>query len=206
MWFKASGMPIEYIYTNAAEKYSDVAIDTIKMQMTPPAEGAQADPMMNQQMQMMAVMYGPDMTFRMAAPNDKQMLFTMGGRAEQMERAINVAQGRGTVLANEATLKQGLANLPANRFAEFHLDVKQIMPMVMMMAAMSGSGQPGAAPPAAANDAPPVSFSTSAEASTFRADMVMPSASVKVLVDSLAPMLFRQQHIIEDSEPPGDEF
>ena len=91
---KAWGMPVQYVQTPAAETYSGVDVDTIKMQMTPPAEGTEADPMMAQQMQMMAMMYGPDMTFRVAAPTGKQVLFTMGGGAELMERAINVAGQR----------------------------------------------------------------------------------------------------------------
>ena len=33
----AFGMPLKYVYTSAAEKYSDVDIDTIKMKITPVA-------------------------------------------------------------------------------------------------------------------------------------------------------------------------
>ncbi|NIA07041.1 MAG: hypothetical protein GWP14_05310 [Actinobacteria bacterium] len=202
MWAKASGMPVEYVYTSAAETYSDVEIDTIKMQITPPAEGAQADPKMAQQMQMMAMMYGPDMTFRMAAPTDKQMLFTMGGGSELMERAINVAQGKGSVLAEESAIKQGAANLPANRFAEAYLDLSQVMPMIMML---TMGGQSGSMP-SAATATPPVSFSCSAEANTFRADMVLPSATVKSLVEAIGPMIMSPGMAPGGGEPPDEEF
>ena len=196
IWAQMSGMPVEYVYTSAAETCSDVQVDTIKMQMT---EGAPADPMMAQQMQMAAMMYGPDMTFRMAAPTDKEVLFTMGGGAELMERAINVAQGRGSVLANEAAMKQGTTYLPTNRFAEAHLDISQVMPMLMMVA----MGQPGAMPAGAAVT-PPVSFSCSAETNTLRADMVLPAATVRGFMDVVGPMMM--QGMGSGGGPPDEEF
>ena len=196
IYFQASGMPADYIYNSAAETVSGVDVDTIKIQMS---EEAAADPMMAQQMQMMAMMYGPDMTFRMAAPSKKQLLFTMGGGAELMERAINVAQGHGSMLANGEAIKQAGTNLPAKRFAEFHLDLNQLVPMMMMFA----MGQPGAAP-TGATAAPPVSFSCSAEANTLRADMVLHSATVKSLIEAMGPMM--RQQMGPGAEPPDEEF
>ncbi|MCK4851102.1 MAG: hypothetical protein KAT11_07115, partial [Phycisphaerae bacterium] len=82
-WMESFGIPLKYIYTPAAENYSGVDIDTIKMEMTPPEAGAEPDPTAQQMQMMMAqqmqMMYGPDMSFRLAAPNDKQVLFVMGG-------------------------------------------------------------------------------------------------------------------------------
>ena len=202
----AWGMPMEYVYTSAAEAYSDVQIDTVKMQINPPAEGAEPDPMMAQQMQMMAVIYGPDMTFRVAAPTDKQMLFTVGGGSELMERAINVAQGNGSDLADQPKLKQAAASLPANRFAEAHLDIGQVMPMIMMLAMAGGGGQPGAMPPGSSMQSPPISLSCSADTHTFRTDVVVPSATIKSLVEAIGPMMFQGGMGPGGSEPPGEEF
>ena len=195
LYSRASGMPVEYMYTGAAETCSGVEVDTIKMQMT---EDAAADPMIAQQMQMVAMMYGPDMTFRMAAPTDGQILYTMGGGAELMERAINVAQGHGSSLASEASIRKATSDLPAERFAEFHLDLSQVMPMMMMLA----MGQPGAGPSGA--PAPPISFSCSAETNTLRADMVLHAATVRGLVEAVGPMIMQQRG--GPVLPPDEEF
>ena len=199
---QAFGLPMSFVCSSAAETCSGVEVDTIKMQITPPAEGAEPNPMLAQQMQMMAMMYGPDMTFRMSAPTDKQVLFTMGGGSELMERAILVAQGHGSALSDEAKIKQAAAILPADRFAEAHLDLSQVMPMIMMLAMAGGAGQ-SAGMPTGAIEAPPVSFSCSAEMNTFRSDMVLHSATIKSLVETLAPMM---QQRMGPGGPPDEEF
>ncbi len=183
MWTKAYGMPLDFIYTSAAENYSGVDIDTYKMQITPPEPGVELDPMMVQQMQVLPMMYGPDMTFRLAAPNEKQVLFVMGG-AGRMERAINVAQGNGSVLADDPRIIQAAAKLPANRFAEAHLDLTQVVPMIGMFATMAGAGGMPAAAPGQVSDAPLISFSASAEDSALRVDIVVPAETVRSLVSS----------------------
>lgn len=214
-WMESFGVPAKYIHTSAAENYSGVDIDTIKMEIAPPEIDENADPQVqqmqmimmaqHQQMQtMMPMMYGPDMSFRLAAPDDKQVLFVMGGSG-RMERAINVAQGNGSVLADDPRIAQAVAKLPASRFAEGHLDLGQVVPMMGMFAAMAG-GPP--MPPTQTPVTPPVSFSTSAEPNTLRADMVVPSESVGTLVQTF--MAMRMQMIggpsrIED-HAPGDDF
>ncbi|MCK4850138.1 MAG: hypothetical protein KAT11_02245 [Phycisphaerae bacterium] len=188
------GPPMDFVYTSAAESYSGVDIDTIKMQITPPEPAAEDDPMaqqmqmmMAQQMQMMAMMYGPDMTFRLAAPNEKQVLFVMGG-AGRMERAINVAQGNGSVLADDPRIIQAAAKLPAKRFAEAHLDLTQVVPMLGMFASMAGVGDIPAAPPGQAPNAPLISFSASAEDNAVRVDLVVPAETVRNLISSFSAM------------------
>ena len=212
MWSKGFGAPIEYVYTSAGENYSGVEIDTIKMVITPPEPPAEDDPMamqkqmmMAQQMQMLPMMYGPDMTFRMAAPNDKQVLFVMGGSG-RMERAINVAQGNGTVLADSPKIAQAVAKLPANRFAEFHLDLGQVVPMIGMFASMAG----GPAMPAAEAPATPlISWSVSAEANALRVDMVVPSETVRMLVQTAMAMqmqMMQQQMESGGQAEPSEDF
>ena len=201
---QSTGGPLmDMIYTSAAENYSGVDIDTIKLQMTPPEPPAEDDPMAPQkqmmaaqQMQMMAMMYGPDMTFRMAAPNDKQVLFVMGGSG-RMEQAINVAQGNGSVLADDPKIAQAAAKLPANRFAEAHLDLGQVVPMIGMFVAMAG-GPP--MPPAQAPVAPPISFSTTAQTNTLRADVVVPSETIGSLVQTFMAM---KMQMMQQQGGPG---
>lgn len=185
MWSKAFGTPLDFIYSRAAENYSGVDIDTYKMQITPPEPGAQPDPVTAQQMQMLPMLYGPDMTFRLAAPNDEQVLFVMGG-AGRMERAINVAQGNGSVLANNRKIMAAAGKLPANRFAEAHLDLGQVLPMIGMLAAMSGGGGGGmsATPGGQDLDTPLISFSASAEDNALRMDLVVPAKTVRTLTNS----------------------
>ncbi len=206
MWIKLVDAPLNFVYTSAGESYSGVDIDTIKMQMTPPEPPAEDDPlaqqkqmMMAQQMQMMPMLFGPDMTFRLAAPNEKQVLFVMGG-AGRMERAINVAQGHGSVLADDAKIIQAAAKLPADRFAEAHLDLGQVVPMIGMFAAMAGGPAP-TTPAGQAPVAPPISFSASAENNALRVDLVVPSESISTLVQSF--MAMRMQMMQQRGGPGG---
>ncbi len=199
------GPAMAFVYTTAAENYSDVDIDTIKMEITPPEPPAEDDPMaqqkqmiMAQQMQMMPMMFGPDMTFRLAAPNDKQILLVMGG-AGRMERAINVAQGNGSVLADDPRIAQAVAKLPSDRFAEAHLDLGQVVPMIGMFAAMAGGPPPTA--PAQAPVTPPISFSATAENNALRVDLVVPSESIGTLVQSF--MAMRMQMMQQRGGPGG---
>ncbi len=198
MWTKAFGTPLDFIYTSAAENYSGVDIDTYKMQITTPEPGTQTNPILAQQMQVLPMMYGPDMTFRLAAPNEKQVLFVMGG-AGRMERAINVAQGNGSVLADDPRIIQATAKLPANRFAEAHLDLVQVAPMIGMLSAMAGAGGMPAAAPSQAPDAPLISFSASAENNTLQVDLVVPSKTISTLITSFMPTKIRHAE-------PSDNF
>ena len=208
MWIKLFDAPLKFVYTSAAENYSGVDIDTIKMEITGPEAGVVDDPMMVRQMQpTMAMMYGPDMTFRLAAPNEKQVLFVIGGSG-RMERAINVAQGNGSVLADDARITQAVANLPADRFAEAHLDLSQLMPMMMMIwmmrSTMTGDGGMGAVPPAQPGDTPLISFSVSAEKNILRADMVVPTEAIKPLFEMFMHTSIRVP-IEGGGHPPGFE-
>ncbi len=214
-WAQALGAPaINFVYTTAAENYSDVDIDTIKIDITASEVDPDADPqtqqmqmMMSQQMQMMPkMMFGPDMTFRLAAPNDKQVLMVIGGSG-RMQRAINVAQGNGSVLADDPKIIQAATKLPAKRFAEAHLDLVQVVPMIGMFVSMMG-GPP--MPPAQAPEAPPISFSTSAQPNTLRADMVVPSETVGTLVQTFMGI---QMQMMQQGGPgmgpqtePSEEF
>jgi hypothetical protein len=210
-WMESFGIPIKYIYTPAAENYSGVDIDTIKMEIIPPEAGAEPDPAAQQMQMMMAqqmqMMYGPDMTFRLAAPNEKQVLFVMGGSG-RMERAINVAQGHGSVLADDPKIIQAAAKLPANRFAEAHLDLGQVVPMIGMFAAMAG-GPPPTTPPGQAPVAPPISFSASAEDNALRVDLVVPSETIRTLVQTFMAMqmqMMQQGGPGGPAEEPSEEF
>ena len=144
-------------------------------------------------MKMMTLMYGPDMTFRLAAPNDKQVLFVMGGSG-RMERAINVAQGNGSVLADDPKIIQAAAKLPANRFAEAHLDLGQVLPMVATFTGMPATGQ--------IPQAPPISFSASAEDNTLRVDLVVPSETIRTLVQTFMAI---QMQMMQQRGGPGGQ-
>ncbi len=159
---------------------------------------AQQKQMMAQQMQMLPMLYGPDMTFRLAAPNEKQVLFVMGGSG-RMQRAINVAQGNGSVLADDPKIIRAAAKLPADRFAEAHLDLGQVVPMIGMFAAMAG-GPPPTAPAAQAPVAPPISFSASAEDNALRVDLVVPSETIRTLVQTFMAM---QMQMMQQQGGPG---
>lgn len=186
---KSSGMPVKYMYTSGAEEYGGVQIDTVKMELNAPAE---ADEMTEQEQmqammaqQMMGMMLGPEMMVRMATPSKDQVLLTMGGGAENMERAINVVKGRGTALADMESVKLAGQSLPANRFAEAHLDLTQLMPMMMMFMGGMGGGEMPSGPE---GGAVPISMSASTEADTLRADLVVPTASVKALIEMAMQM------------------
>ena len=192
---KSSGVPINYVYTAGAEEYGGVQIDTLKMEITEAEEGSELTD--EQQMQMMAaqqsfgMIFGPEMLMRMAATDEKHVVLSMGGGVEGMERVINTAKGRGTLLAEAGNLKQAAESLPKNRFAEMHLDLTQVMPMMMMGMAMAMGGQMDEPMPSVGPEAGvlPISMSVSAEANTLRADLVVPTASIKAMVEMIEGMM-----------------
>ena len=104
-----------------------------------------------------------------------------------MERAINVAKGRGSTLDQMENVKLASQSLPANRFAEAHLDLTQLMPMMMMMA-MGAAGMQGQMPSPPEGGAVPISMSASAQTNTLRADLVVPTASIKALMEMAMQM------------------
>ncbi len=121
---------VQLIYTDAAESYAGVGIDTIAIRL---ADTGQDNPPANEAMQVMRVLpmvIGPDMSIRIAAPTDAQVLLIVGGGFERAERVINVANGHGSSLADYPKMAKARATMPSNRIAEIYLDFGSIFSMV----------------------------------------------------------------------------
>ncbi|MCK4850535.1 MAG: hypothetical protein KAT11_04245 [Phycisphaerae bacterium] len=177
---------VKLIYTDAVESYAGVNIDTIAIRL---ANGGQDNPPTNEAMRVMQVLpmvIGADMSIRIAAPTEDQVLVIIGGGFERAERVINVANGHGSSLADYPKITEALAAMPPNRIAEVHQDLSTMFTMVKAFAPHLSA----ALQQLNLADMPLFSASCSVQHNTFRSDgsiatISIPSVAVAILVPAI---------------------
>ncbi len=157
---------VQLIYTDAAQSYAGVGIDTIAVKL---ADTGPDNPPTNEAMKIMQVLpmvIGPDMSIRIAAPTEDQVLLIIGGGFERAEHVINVANGHGSSLADYPKMVKALATMPRSRIAEIYLDFGSIFSIVKNFVPRMGAILQGMN----LADKPLVSASYSVEPNTLRFD------------------------------------
>ena len=181
---------IELGYDEAIESYDGVDIDAVRIGLVEfdEAEGVSDAVEIGQQvMKVMPMVIGPDLSIRVLAPNDKQVLVVVSGGYVRAERVINVINGRGSSLANFAKIKQAVQGMPSNRLTEVHYDFGQLLGLMKQFAPgefnkmFEGSGGFDVA------SVPLISGCGAVEGTVYREDLIVPADFVRILTGIFIP-------------------
>jgi hypothetical protein len=174
---KSLGLPADsykVTVTPNAKTLDGVSFDSAVVTMTPDP----ANPMAQQQAQMMALMYGPGgMTYLTGTVGD-HLLFATGLSDATLSTAIASAKSGEAPLAALDPVKKVAGNLPTNRMAEIYIPLDQIVTTGLSYAKQFGFAMPVQLPP----DLPPIGQTISTDASTAKVDYFVPTPLVQSLV------------------------
>jgi hypothetical protein len=161
-------------FTPNAKTVDGVSFDSTKMTMTPDP----ANPMAQQQAQMMALMYGPSgMTMYTGVVGDHFVLVT-GLPDAAVSSVIATAKTGDAPLAALDPVKKVAGNLPTNRAAELYIPLDQIVSTGLTYAGQFGFKMPVQLPP----DLPPIGETISTDGGTIKLDSYLPTSLVQSLV------------------------
>jgi hypothetical protein len=174
---KAIGMPAsayKVTVTPNAKTLDGVTFDSMATVMTPDP----ANPMAQQQAQMMALMYGPGGMTQLTAVVGEHLLLASGLSDANLSSAIASAKSGEAPLDALDGVKKVAANLPTNRVGEVFIPLDQIVTTGLSYAKQFGFAMPVQLPP----DLPPIGETLSTDTSTVKLDAFIPTPLVQSLV------------------------
>jgi len=174
--FKAMGFADMYKVTATpnAKTVDGVSFDSVTTTMTPDP----ANPMAQQQAQMMTLMYGPGGMTQLSGIAGDHLLFATGVSDTLLSTAIASAKSGEAPLDSLDAVKKVAGNLATNRMAEVYIPLDQIVSTGLSYAKQFGFAMPVQLPP----DLPPIGETISTDASTIKLDAYVPTPLVQSLV------------------------
>ena len=142
-------------------------------------------------MKVLPMVVGPDLSIRMLAPSDKQVLIVIGGGYVRAERVINVINGHGSSLADYAKINQAAQNMPANRLTDVHYDFGQLLGLIKCFAPGEFAGLFGDSQGFDVASIPLISGCCAAEENAYREDLIVPADFIRVLAGIFIPAVSR---------------
>lgn len=174
---QAFGMPagaMKATVTPAAKTVDGVTFDTIVTSVDPNSN----DPMVQQQVQVMSMMYGPGGMNMLIGDVGGALLSASGVSDQTLTSAIAAVKGGQSPLSDLAGVKSVGANLPKNRLMEIYVPVDELATTGLTYARQFGAGINIQLPP----DLPPIGAALSTEPNAMRFDVYVPSSLVQSLV------------------------
>ncbi|MBX3402900.1 MAG: hypothetical protein KF699_05740 [Phycisphaeraceae bacterium] len=166
------GMTYEFTYKDGGAKVGDKNVDSWQLKMQ--SDGS--DPMA---MQAMAMIFGPS-----GGPGgylskvDGGLVRTYARNSKLMGDAMGAASGKGPSLASDAALAQVASQMPQGRVAEAYIGIKNILDMVLPMAAMFGVQMDLDELP---ETLPPIGLAIAGEGGSAHLSVFLPSPVLKVV-------------------------
>lgn len=169
------GMNYATTYTAGGGDVEGQKVDTWSIKFKPAPDNPQG----MQVQQAMMLMFGPSGgPGGYVVPTKAGLVVTMGKNSNLVKQAVAAESGNG--LTSAASVKVTADALPAGRVFEAYVGVKDILDMVLPMAAMmTGAPVEVQIPP----DLPPIGVGASAAGGGVHAALVMPAAVLKTIRD-----------------------
>lgn len=193
------GMTYEFTYKEGGAKVGERTVDSWQLKMQ--SDGS--DPMA---MQAMSMIFGPS-----GGPGgyiskvDGGLVRTYARNSKLMGDALDAAAGKGQSLGADPALAQVASQMPAGRIAEAYIGIKNILDMVLPMAAMFGVQMDLENLP---ETLPPIGLSIGGESGSAHLSVFLPAPVLKTIAtiaEGLGPQFMDMGDFGDMDEPDADQ-
>jgi len=173
---------MQYKYETAVAKVGEVQIDQVSVDINKffNMPGMPMDQMKQAKGFLSAFVGNPSgmIQFKVAAVNDKQVVFDFGSDHADMERFVKVVQGGDAPLGANPTVMQTAKLLPKERFMEGYVDLGQMINAVMPVVMGLGGDQAMTATTKPVIKTPLIGLTGSIKGSDVEVDAVVPFETI----------------------------